>query len=50
MAVNYVIGFEHQLPFRLVAGASYSGSKSYNGLTGSDVNRYPGGAVITGGK
>ncbi|MGA7294384.1 MAG: TonB-dependent receptor [Terriglobales bacterium] len=49
MAVNYVIGFEHQLPFRLVAGASYSGSKSYNGLTGSDVNRYPGGAVITGG-
>jgi len=47
LAVNYVIGFEHQLPLRLVAGASYSGSKSYNGLTGSDVNRFPGSVVVT---
>ena len=48
MAVNYVIGFEGQLPWKLVGGASYSGSKSYDGLNGSDVNRYAGGAVVTG--
>jgi hypothetical protein len=47
MAVNYVIGAEHQLPWRLVVGASYSGSKSYDGLNGADVNRYAGGAVVT---
>ena len=48
MAVNYVVGFERQLPWKLVAGASYSGSRSYDGLNGSDVNRYAGGAVVTG--
>ena len=32
LAVNYVIGVEHQLPLNLVAGANYSGSRSYNGL------------------
>ncbi|MFZ0293348.1 MAG: TonB-dependent receptor [Candidatus Sulfotelmatobacter sp.] len=47
MAVNYVIGVEHQLPWKLVAGANYSGSLSYNGLTGTDVNRFPGGVVVT---
>ena len=47
LAVNYVIGVEKQLPGRLVAGANYSGSRSYDGLTGWDVNRYPGGAVLT---
>ncbi|MGA3011185.1 MAG: carboxypeptidase regulatory-like domain-containing protein [Terracidiphilus sp.] len=47
LAVNYVIGLERQLPYRLVAGASYSGSKSYDQLTGTDVNRFAGGAVIT---
>ena len=46
LAVNYVIGFERQLPWRLVAGGSYSGSKSYDGLTGSDVNRYAGGVTL----
>ena len=49
MAVNYVIGFERQLPFKLVAGASYTGSKSYDGLNGPDINRYAGGAVVTPG-
>jgi hypothetical protein len=48
LAVNYVIGVEHQLPARLVAGASYSGSRSYNGLTGADVNRIPGDVSISG--
>ncbi len=47
LAVNYVIGFEHELPLHLVVGANYSGSKSYDGLTGTDVNRYPGGAVFS---
>ena len=49
LAVNYVIGVEHQLPWRLVAGANYSGSRSYNGLNGTDVNRFAGGAVVSGG-
>ncbi len=41
-AVNYVAGIEHQLPWRLVAGASYSGSKGYDQLTGTNVNRCDG--------
>ncbi|HYK34980.1 TonB-dependent receptor [Alloacidobacterium sp.] len=49
LAVNFVIGVERQLPWNLVAGANYSGSQSYNGLSGADVNRYAGGAVIGGG-
>jgi hypothetical protein len=49
MAVNYVVGVERQLPWNLIAGANYSGSHSYNGLSGADVNRYAGGAVIGGG-
>jgi len=48
LAVNYLIGVEHQLPWRLVAGANYSGSRSYNGLNGTDVNRFPGGALVSG--
>ena len=48
LAVNYVIGVEHQLPWNLVAGANYSGSRSYNGLTGTDVNRCAGCATLTG--
>jgi hypothetical protein len=49
MAVNYVVGVEHQLPWRLVAGASYTGSRSYNGLTGTDVNRCAGCATAPAG-
>jgi hypothetical protein len=48
LAVNYVIGFERQLPANLVAGANYSGSRSYNGLTGADVNRLPGDVSFSG--
>jgi len=48
LAVNYVIGVEHQLPGNLVAGANYTGSKSYNGLTGTDVNRVPGDVSFSG--
>ena len=47
MAVNYVIGVEHQLRGSLVAGANYTGSKSYNGLTGANVNRLDGGATFS---
>ena len=50
LAVNYVIGVEHQLPWKLVAGINYSGSRSYNGLTGTDVNRCDGCASVVGGK
>jgi Carboxypeptidase regulatory-like domain/TonB dependent receptor-like, beta-barrel len=42
LSVNYVAGVEHQLPWQLVMSASYSGSHSYDGLTGSDWNRCPG--------
>lgn len=48
IAVNYMIGVERQLRGSLVAGAHYSGSKSYDGLTGSNVNYYPGGATFSG--
>ena len=47
LAVNYVIGVEHQLPWKLVAGANYSGSRGYNQLNGTDVNRCTGCAVLT---
>jgi hypothetical protein len=46
LAANYVVGVERQLPWRLVAGASYSGSRSFDGLVGSDINTMAGGAVI----
>ena len=49
-AVNYVIGVEHQLPGRFVAGASYSGSKSYNGLAGMDYNRFNGDLIQNKGQ
>jgi hypothetical protein len=45
LAVNYVVGVEHEIPWKLVAGASYSGSRSFDALTGTDVNRYAGGYV-----
>ncbi len=48
LAVNYVVGVEHQLVGSLVVGANYSGARSYNGLTGSNVNRFPGGATFSG--
>jgi len=48
LSANYVIGMEHQLPANLVAGASYTGSKSYNQLTGANVNRFAGAATFSG--
>lgn len=48
LATNYVIGVEHQLSGNLVAAANYSGSRSFNGLTGADVNRAPGDATLSG--
>lgn len=50
LAVNYVVGAEHQLPWKLVAGASYSGSKSYNGLAGTDYNRFAGDLIQNNGQ
>jgi hypothetical protein len=38
----YSAGVERQLPSRLVASATYSGSYTYNGLIGTDVNRFAG--------
>ena len=42
LAVNYTVGVEHQLPMRFVASANYSGSRSFDGLTGTNWNRCPG--------
>jgi len=42
LSVNYVAGVEHQLPGQFVASASYSGSRSYDGLTGTNWNRCTG--------
>jgi hypothetical protein len=50
LAANYVVGVEHQLPWKLVAGASYSGSKSYNGLAGTDYNRFNGDLIENNGQ
>ncbi|HEY1657004.1 MAG TPA: carboxypeptidase regulatory-like domain-containing protein [Candidatus Sulfotelmatobacter sp.] len=47
LAVNYVIGMERQLPLSLVAGANYSGSRSYDALNGTDVNRFDGALLPT---
>jgi hypothetical protein len=49
-AVNFVIGVERELPGKFVAGGSYSGSKSYNGLAGMDWNRSDGNLITNGGK
>lgn len=38
----YTVGVERQLPSRLVASATYSGSYTYNGILGTDINRFPG--------
>ncbi|MBV9265664.1 MAG: TonB-dependent receptor [Acidobacteriaceae bacterium] len=48
-AVNYVIGVEHQLPWKLVAGANYSGSRGYDQLSGTDVNRFNGSLIANNG-
>jgi hypothetical protein len=48
LAVNYVIGVERELPWRMVAGANYSGSRSYDGITGADQNRCAECAVPSG--
>jgi len=50
LAVNIVAGVEHQLPGKFVVGASYSGSKSYNGLAGINYNRTDGNLTANNGK
>jgi hypothetical protein len=50
MAVNYVVGVERQLPYKFVAGGSYSGSKSYNGLAGINWNRTTGDLMTNNGQ
>jgi len=49
LAVNYIVGVEHQLPWKLVVGANYAGSKGYNQLTGTDVNRFAGDLITNHG-
>jgi hypothetical protein len=49
LAVNYVVGVEHELPHQNVVGASYSGSEGYNQLTGTDENRYAGSLIQNDG-
>jgi hypothetical protein len=38
----YSAGVERQFPARLVASATYSGSYTYNGILGTDINRFAG--------
>jgi carboxypeptidase family protein len=38
----YSAGVEKQLPWELVGGVSYSGSRTWNGVLGTDFNRVPG--------
>ena len=44
-SLNYMIGIQRELPARLVVGATYSGSYAWDGLTGTDYNRYPLGLI-----
>ncbi|MGB9458260.1 MAG: TonB-dependent receptor [Bryobacteraceae bacterium] len=49
VAINYQIGLERQLPGKFVAGASYSGSRSYDGLAGINYNRTDNNAALIAG-
>jgi hypothetical protein len=40
--VNFLVGFERQLPFGMAGGVTYSGSRTTGGLIGTDFNRFPG--------
>ncbi len=42
MTVNWTMGVEHQLPRKLVAGISYTGSRTWNAVVGTDFNREAG--------
>lgn len=42
------LGFERQLPFSLVGGATYNGSRTWDGIIGTDFNRVPGDLVTDG--
>jgi len=38
----YSLGVERQIPLHMVASATYSGSYTYNGIIGTDINRFAG--------
>ncbi|MGH9371580.1 MAG: TonB-dependent receptor, partial [Vicinamibacterales bacterium] len=38
----YTVGVEHELPLGIVAGATYSGSRTWDAVVGTDFNRFPG--------
>lgn len=40
--LNYVFGVERQLPYRTVVGANYSGAYTWDGIIGTDLNRFAG--------
>ncbi|MBM4023918.1 MAG: TonB-dependent receptor [Planctomycetes bacterium] len=40
--ISYLAGFERQLVGALVGGATYSGSRSWDHINGTDFNRFPG--------
>ncbi len=41
----YSMGVERQLPFNLVGGVTYNGSRTWDGIIGTDFNRMPGDLV-----
>ena len=41
----YSLGFERQLPLNLVGGVTYNGSRTWDGILGTDFNRIPGDIV-----
>ena len=43
--LNFSIGFERQLPFSLVGAVTYNGSRTWDGIIGTDFNRVPGDLV-----
>lgn len=47
---NYMFAVERELPYHLVVGANYSGSHSWDQLTGTDMNRTAGDLIRNNGK
>lgn len=48
--MNYQIAVERELPHQLVVGVNYSGSHSWDQLTGTDDNRVAGDFIVNNGK
>ncbi len=42
LTLNWVVGVERELPWHLVGGVNYSGSRTWGAVSGTDFNRFAG--------